>query len=149
MPKTTLPLTEIQVEKAAATDKPVKFFDGKGLYLLISPTKNNGISKCWRLKYRFQGKERLLSLGIYPEVSLSEARIRREQARLLLANNQDPGDERKQEKAAQKALASNANTDPSVKLIMGGGVEIRKGRTAIQLTGEESQFLAELLNKLR
>lgn len=67
--------------------KDYKLADGGGLYLLVRP---NG-SKLWRFKYRFDGKERLLSLGRYPDLSLAEARLRRAEAKVALAKGIDPG----------------------------------------------------------
>ena len=66
-----MPLTDIQSRKATPGEKPKKLFDGGGLYLLVHP---NG-SKWWRWKYRFAGKEQLLALGVYPDVSLKAARL--------------------------------------------------------------------------
>ncbi len=67
-----MPLTNIAVQKAKPKSKPTKLFDGGGLFLLIQP----GGGKWWRYKYRFAGKEKLLALGSYPDVSLAEARER-------------------------------------------------------------------------
>ena len=61
-----MPLTNAEIQNAKATDKPIKLFDGRGLYLQVSPRGK----RWWRLKYRFHGREQLLSLGVYPEVSL-------------------------------------------------------------------------------
>ena len=83
-------------------------FDGGGLYLEISPSGG----KWWRLKYRFAGKEKRISLGIYPEVSLKEARGRRDEQRRLLANDIDPSEYRKAHKA--KLVSSSKNTFESV-----------------------------------
>jgi hypothetical protein len=66
-----------QVDTAKPKDKPYKLADGGGLYLLIKP--NGG--KYWRLKYRVAGKEKLLALGVYPEVTLADARAKREEAK--------------------------------------------------------------------
>lgn len=92
-----MPLSDTAVRAAKATDaKPTKFADEKGLFLLVTP--NGG--KWWRLKYRFEGKEKLLSLGVYPDVPLKLARERRDEARQLLAAGVDPGAHRKAAKAA-------------------------------------------------
>jgi integrase len=77
--------------------KPRKLFDGNGLFLLVQP---NG-SRWWRLKYRFDGAEKTLSLGVYPEVSLKQARERREALRKQIAEGVDPSAVRKAEKRAQ------------------------------------------------
>ena len=63
-----MPLTEIQIRKAKPTDKPLKLSDGKGLYLLLTPTG----SKLWRWKYRVDGKEKLMTLGAYPDMPLAQ-----------------------------------------------------------------------------
>jgi integrase len=80
-------LTHVAAHSAKPREKAYKLADEKGLHLLISP---NG-SKYWRFKYRFGGKEKQLSLGVYPEVTLAEAREKRDQARKLLSNDSDPG----------------------------------------------------------
>lgn len=88
-------LTDAQAKRAKGEAKPYKLSDGGGLFLLVSPTGN----RSWRLKYRFGGKEKLLTFGGYPEVSLVAARDRREEAKRILREGRDPGVERKQEKA--------------------------------------------------
>ena len=98
-PKVHKPLTAVQVEKAKPGDKPRKMFDERGLYLLIQP--NGG--RWWRFRYRFAGKELLMSLGTYPDVSLARARKRRDAARELLAEGIDPAAQRKAEKEASGA----------------------------------------------
>lgn len=97
-------LTDTAIRKAKPADKPFKLFDEKGLFLLVTPT---GGGKWWRLKYRYGGKEKLLSLGTYPDVSLKEARARRDEARKLLADGVDPGEHRKEQRAAKAERTSN------------------------------------------
>lgn len=97
-------LNDVAVRKAKPEAKPYKLADGGGMYLEVMP---NG-SKYWRLKYRFQGKEKRLALGVYPDVSLAEARQRRDDARKLLANDTDPGENRKAKKAAGAESAANS-----------------------------------------
>ena len=92
-------LTNTKVQKSKPCDKPRKLFDGNGLYLLIQP--NGG--RWWRFKYRFAGKERLLSFGTYPEVSLADARDKRNAARKLVAAGIDPSEQRRAEKEASGA----------------------------------------------
>ncbi len=91
-------LTETQIRAARATDKPMKLFDGGGLYLLVNP--NGG--RWWRLKYRHAGRERGISLGVYPDVALKDARARRDEARRLISNGVDPSAERRELKAARE-----------------------------------------------
>ena len=91
MPKRVLPLTPLQLSNAKPKDKDYKLTDGGGLYLLVTPTGG----KLWRLKYRFGGREKLLSFGGYPQIPLSDARKRREEARALIAKGIDPGESKK------------------------------------------------------
>jgi integrase len=95
MPKRIAPLTDTKVRTTKPADKPQKLFDGGGLFLLVTPSGG----KLWRLKYRFGGTEKSLSLGRYPETSLAEARQKRDQASALLAKGVDPGDTKKAQKA--------------------------------------------------
>jgi len=104
MPKRIVPLSDIQVKNAKPQTKQVTLFDGGGLFLLVTPTGG----KLWRCKYRFDGKERLLSFGSYPELSLADARQRREDARKLLANDVDPGAVKKAQKASRADSAANS-----------------------------------------
>lgn len=99
-----MPLTAKKVENHKPSTKAKKLFDERGLFLLINPTG----SKLWRFKYRFNGKEKLLALGPYPEISLKEARNRREEARRFIANGIDPSAQRKSQK--QAIGQSNSNT---------------------------------------
>ncbi|MFH7326191.1 tyrosine-type recombinase/integrase [Desulfurivibrio sp. C05AmB] len=104
-------LQRVAIRAAKSKDKPYKIFDGDGLFLLVTPTKKgelppSGGGKWWRFKYRFGGKEKLLSFGTYPEVSLSLARERRNEARKLVALGIDPGEERKASKDAESGTGS-------------------------------------------
>lgn len=89
-------LTEAEVRNALPGEKPRKIFDGGGLYLEVAP---NG-SRWWRLKYRIDGVEKRLSLGVYPDITLKRARERRQEARRLIAEGIDPSAQRKAAKAA-------------------------------------------------
>ena len=97
MPKRIVPLSDMQVVKVKPQSKQLTIFDGGGLFLLVTPSGG----KLWRFKYRFEGKEKLISLGAYPEISLAEARQRREEARKQLAHGIDPGALRKAQKQAE------------------------------------------------
>jgi len=96
MPKRIIPLSDMKVQKAKSKDKPVTLFDGGGLFLMVTPTGG----KLWRFKYRYDGKQKLLALGAYPEISLLDARQKREEARRQLAHDIDPGAVRKAQKQA-------------------------------------------------
>jgi integrase len=91
-----MPLTDAAIRAAKASEKQQKLFDGGGLYLLVLPSG----AKLWRLKYRFQGREKLISLGAYPAVGLAAARQKRDDERKRLAAGGDPSALRKAEKAA-------------------------------------------------
>ncbi|HID8271441.1 TPA: tyrosine-type recombinase/integrase [Serratia marcescens] len=94
-------LSDVKVRSAKPEEKAYKLTDGDGMVLLVHP---NG-SKYWRLRYRFGGKEKMLALGKYPEVSLADARARRDEARKLLANGVDPSENKKAVKVEQEQEA--------------------------------------------
>jgi integrase len=99
-----MPLSDTTIRTAKPTEKTQKLFDGGGLYLEVAPSGG----KWWRLKYRFGGKEKRISLGVYPDVGLKDARERRDSARKLLANDIDPGENRKVQKSAKVERAANS-----------------------------------------
>ena len=86
-----MPLTDITAKSAKPKDKLYKLFDEKGLFLSVRP--NGG--KYWQMKYSFDGKEKLLSFGVYPEVSLKEARNKRDEARKKIKDGIDPSEEKR------------------------------------------------------
>lgn len=95
-------LTVAAIRNAQPGTKPKRLFDGGGLYLEIAPAGG----KWWRLKYRFGGKEKRISFGVYPEVSLKDAREKLDAARKMLAQGIDPGEERKSARAAESGSGS-------------------------------------------
>ena len=97
-------MTDIKARTAKNKEKPYKITDGDGLFLLVHPTGG----KWWRFKYRFGGKEKLLALGTYPEVSLANARERRDAARKQVAAGIDPSEVRKALKVAKGARHENS-----------------------------------------
>mgnify|MGYP001612057242 CR=1 FL=1 len=97
-------LTDTAIRNAKPTSKPARLFDAGGLYLEVSPTGG----KWWRLKYRQAGKEKRISLGVYPDVSLKDARERRDEARKLLAAGIDPSEHRKATNATKAERAANS-----------------------------------------
>jgi len=99
-----MPLTDIAIRRAQPGIKSRKMFDGRGLYLEVAPRGG----KWWRFKYRIGGKEKRLSLGVYPDVSLKEARQRCEDARRMLTRQIDPSEHRQALKAARAQEASNS-----------------------------------------
>jgi integrase len=96
-------LTDTAIRKVKAMGKRVRLYDGAGLYLEVVPAGG----RWWRLKYRFAGKEKLLSLGVYPEVRLADARVRCAEARKLLADGIDPSVHRRAQRTARTEKAAN------------------------------------------
>lgn len=99
-----MPLTDTAIKKAKSEAKQRKLFDERGLFLLISPEGG----KWWRFKYLLDGNEKLLSLGTYPDVSLKDARDRRDEARKQIVAGIDPGEHRKAKKSAKVAKQANS-----------------------------------------
>lgn len=97
-------LTDIKVKSAKGQDKPYKLSDEKGLHLLVNPSG----TKLWRFSYRFLGKQKTLAIGVYPDISLANAREKRDEARKLLANDADPGEVKKAQKASRLDRAANS-----------------------------------------
>ncbi|HEY5817949.1 MAG TPA: Arm DNA-binding domain-containing protein, partial [Mesorhizobium sp.] len=95
-----MPLKELEIKNARESGK---LTDGRGLYLLVQATG----SKLWRFDYRFAGKRKTLAMGQYPEVKLSEARRKHEDARRLLKSGIDPSAQRRQEKVAGRIAQDN------------------------------------------
>jgi hypothetical protein len=159
-----MPLSDDIIDNTETRTKPFKFFDGRGLYLLINP---NG-SKYWRLKFRFVGKEKSISLGVYPEVSLAVARTRREEARGLLRAGINPSEARKSEKETHKSeketrKAQNTREKTKAKytariadelrslrvsILRDRIIEIRMGRASLRLTEQGTRHLEHLLSRL-
>ncbi len=98
-----MPLTHFDIRNTKPAAKPFKISDGGGLFLLVQP---HG-AMLWRLKYSFLGKERTLSFGAYPIVSLADAREKRDAAKKLLANGKDPSTEKRIERLAMESAARN------------------------------------------
>ncbi|WP_042860516.1 tyrosine-type recombinase/integrase [Dickeya sp. NCPPB 3274] len=96
-------LTDIKIKKAKAQDKPYTLNDGNGLSLLIDSTGTKG----WRFRYRFAGKPKLISFGTYDNVSLAEARKKRDEAKAMLANGINPSDARRAEKLSLQFSTEN------------------------------------------
>jgi len=94
-------LTDTFVRTVRPNGKATKHADGDGMYLLVSP-----MGRYWRLGYRFLGKRKTLALGTYPKTSLAKARSRSSEARTMLADGLDPGDEKRKAKLAQLAKAA-------------------------------------------
>ena len=135
-------LTDADVKDARPGEKPKKLMDGGGLFLMVTPKGG----KWWRFRYRFEGKEKLISLGIFPKVSLSEARALRDNARQILKEGIDPSAVRKAEKDEREAAESVGM--PSVRFVMDGSIELWKGRSVMRLSPDEARFVAKQLSVL-
>ncbi|HZZ78909.1 MAG TPA: tyrosine-type recombinase/integrase [Gemmataceae bacterium] len=96
-------MSDPKARNAKPRTRPYKIADGEGLFLLVMPSG----SKYWRLKYYFAGKEKLLALGVFPKITLAEARDRRAQAQKALAAGRDPGEARKESKRLASARSAN------------------------------------------
>jgi len=99
-----MPLTDTAIRRVKPKKKPFKLFDSAGLFLLVTPSGG----KWWRFKYRFNNKEKLLSLGTYPDISLKEARERRDIERRKVADRIDPAVNRRAVKAAWADSLANS-----------------------------------------
>lgn len=121
-----MPLTDTTIRNAKPSEKAQKLFDGGGLFLLLTPAGQ----RYWRMKYRVAGKEKLLALGVYPDVSLAAARKKRDEARELLAAGGDPSAAKRSSKLAQRIASAN-----SFEVVATGWMEERK--TVVQASQYE------------
>ncbi|EPR30387.1 protein of unknown function DUF4102 [Alkalidesulfovibrio alkalitolerans DSM 16529] len=137
-------LSEALVAKANLDSLPGKFFDGGGLFCMNLPSGR----MVWRLKYRFQGREKQISLGWYPEVSLQEARSRRDEARALLGLGLDPSTKRRDAGAATGEGPLDESAIAAAVLLADGSIVIRKDGAALRVTPDEAATLHSLLGKL-
>lgn len=131
-------LTEAAAKQAKPKDKPYKLPDGGGIYLEVMPTG----SKYWRLKYRYGGKEKRLALGVYPVVSIATAREKARLAKAELADGNDPGEVKKQQKIAKQKSINNSFDAISLEFI-----EKRISEGAAQVTLDKLKWIVE--KKLR
>ena len=143
-----MPLTDVMIRSIVPGAKPIKKADEKGLFLLVQPSGG----KLWRLKYRFEGKEKKLGLGRYPDVSLKEARNRRDQARQKLAMGVDPVTEKKVAEAEAVLVAAGSFSvvanDYLDKVAKEGreAVTIKKSRWLLSLF--DTEFQARSLSEI-
>ena len=150
-------LSDELIHNARPKTKQYRLYDGAGLLLLIAPSGG----KWWRFKYRFQGREKTISLGTFPNILLTEARVLRDNARQILSQGIDPSAVRKTEKAewkAEKAKAvartkadqkqAESVTMPSVRYMMDGVIELWKGSNVMRLSPDEARFVANQLSAL-
>jgi len=134
------------------TRKPYKLYDSGGLYLEVSPRGG----KWWRWKYRFQGKEKRLSLGVFPKVSLLEARSKRDAFRALLKEDKDPSNHnkaervvRREEQMVKREMKGWLFTATRFTLNGDGALSFRIGKRRLNLTPAETAELHCFLNATR
>lgn len=128
-------LTESLIRKAKPREKPYKLSDGKGLYLLVNPTG----SLWWRFRYRFGGKQNSLSLGVYPDVSLNEARKGRDEACAKIKAGIDPSEERRE--AKRNASQKPTGVTLQMTLSESGGLTITTNTRRMVLTPTQTEAL--------
>uniref|UniRef100_UPI003F4F5876 Arm DNA-binding domain-containing protein n=1 Tax=Paraburkholderia hospita TaxID=169430 RepID=UPI003F4F5876 len=138
-------LTDTAIKNAKPAEKLRKLFDGGGLYLLVVPSG----ARYWRLKYRFGGKEKTLSFGVYPEVTLGAARNLQGEARALLAAGIDPSRVRKEERAAQRDEADRLEAAMRFSVDSDGALSIRLGARRMDLNPAETVQLRAFLDATR
>lgn len=131
-------LTDVQVRQARPREKFYNLSDGRGLSMMVRPTG----AKWWRFRYKFQGKEKMLSLGVYPDVSLSMARERRDAARRVVADGKDPSDERKAEKQAVKMAESATFEKVGRHYLAALARKVRRGKGSIK-TYKKAKWMLE------
>lgn len=138
-------LTAEIVQNAAPRTKHYKMADSGGMYLQVMPTG----SKYWRMDYRFERKQHTLALGVYPDVSLSVARIRKDEARALLASGINPAVPKREariEAVLQKALVKFETKPPSFRLsIADNALTIQTQSNKLTLSPEQTDAVRAFL----
>jgi hypothetical protein len=148
-----MPLTDAEVRDAkfgirpdgAATKKPYKMGDAGGLFLEVPPSGR----KRWRMKYRFGGKEKRLSFGVYPDISLNQARAQRDTARGMLAAGIDPGELAKVERIAQRGEQARQLSTTRFMVDSDAALSFRLGNRRLALTPAETVELRAFLDSTR
>lgn len=133
-------LTEEICENANPKERPYKLFDGGSLYIEVRPTG----AKYWRLKYRYGGKEKRIALGVYPDISLAEAREKKDLAKQQLKADIDPSAIRKEEKKNRPKPQSNQNIF-NLSLSNEGVLTIETESRIIHLTATQAETLRAFL----
>lgn len=128
-----MPLTDTTVKQAKPEARAYKLSDEKGMFLLVTPKGG----KLWRLKYRMAGKEKLLALGSYPDITLKQARILRDEARQHIANGTDPGELRKAEKITLSEDARKQEEEAQRQRLLASGQALPGSFRAVALEWAE------------
>lgn len=134
-------LTDETIRAARTSDKPVKLFDGRGLFILLMPAGH----KWWRFKYRFAGKEKQLSLGVYPKVSIVEARSKHAALRKMLDEGTNPSAYVQAVKAEQSAEAARQLAPTRFMLDSDGALSFRMRKREVSLSPSETAELRSFL----
>jgi integrase len=129
-------LTNTEVKAARPQSEPYKLYDAKGLYLLVEPKGG----RLWRMKYRFNGKEKKLAIGTYPEISLKDARDKRDEARSLLSAGVDPSQRKKTDRQTQAVQAAN-----TFKAVADEYIAKREREGLAEVTLTKARWLLKLL----
>ncbi|HLF98148.1 MAG TPA: Arm DNA-binding domain-containing protein [Methylococcaceae bacterium] len=137
-------LFEPEIASLRPGTKAFKVADEQGLYLLVTPAGG----KLWRFDYRFEGRQKTLAFGAYPDVSLTQAREKRDEARQLRADGIDPGEVAKERRAQSGMVADKAGHGPRLALLPDGIFEVRHGGRTIRFMEDDARQLHELLSKV-
>ncbi len=137
-----MPLNEDQIATAEPSQRNRKLYDALGLFLLVTPRGG----KWWRFKYRFAGKEKQLALGVWPEVTLSEARLARDKVKQQLKDGIDPSVDRKEKLAKQEADEARKLFEMRFTLENNGALTLRLGKQILALTPNETTDLRTFLD---
>jgi hypothetical protein len=138
-------LTDSAVAAIEPKTRPFKVGAGDGLYLLVNPDG----SRYWRFKYRIAGKEKCLSLGVHPGVSLDTARERRDLYRQLLSDGEDPGEYQRKMKLAERDAQARQIAATRFTLDHEGGLSVKLGNRRVDLTPTETAQLRTFLDATR
>ena len=139
------------VRKAGARIREENFRLANEMLVALMGSSNDAVklAAIKEILDRVEGKQKEISFGPYPEITLVEARKRREEARQMLKDGVDPSAVKKEDLAREKAKRDDAENKPHVRIDVDGMVEIWKGRSVVRLTKEESIFVKKLLIRLR
>ncbi|MFM0141287.1 Arm DNA-binding domain-containing protein [Paraburkholderia sp. RL18-085-BIA-A] len=138
-------MTDAAIRAAGPRAKIWRLYDSRGLILEIHPSGG----KYWRVKYRVGGREKRLALGVFPDVTVSEARKRRDEARKLLVAGIDPAELRKEERIAQRDEQDRREAAMRFTLDSDGALSLRLGKRCMNMTGAETAELRVFLDATR
>lgn len=133
-------LTDVAIRRVKSREKAFKLSDGEGMFLLVTPAGG----KLWRLKYRIDGREKLLAMGAYPEVGLAEARNRRREARALIAVGKDPSREKQRAKRQKNLRSADTFSAIAAEYVQKRKRDGQGGWSPA--TAKRSEYLLSLLN---